>query len=135
MDDDNRPSNVDRQVVQPSNQSQQDMSGPAAGATPPSGPNKKRTIPFGLVVLLAVVISAALVLIGYLAYQGNEPVEQNVVETAHDEHDDDNAADTTSEVDESTIDKEIEQIESEIESLDNTSDFNQNDLSEESIGL
>lgn len=95
---------------------------------------KRDTVSFGIVVSVSVVVALLLITIGFFAYRGVTPQSDSPDSSAQ-QTDEDESLDRTSPVDEQAVDTELEQIEAEVETLDNSSDFNDSELSDEALGL
>jgi hypothetical protein len=84
----------------------------------------------GRVVLVAVLLATVLIGVGFFAYNAkDEPPAEPTRQTQSAEE-----IDTTSPVDEGAVDEETQQIDQTVEDLDNAADFNEQELSEASLG-
>lgn len=104
---------------------------PEAPAPTISAPSKEH-MSVGAVVAVAVLVALGLITIGFFAYNAQDELTPAQQDSSQTETTD--ILDTTSPVDEATIDTEVEQIDQTVEDLDNGSDFNESDLSEASLG-
>jgi uncharacterized protein HemX len=105
-------------------------------ATPPTvTASNRKSLPFGVVVGAAVAIAILLVSIGYITYRGSNKKAIPLTSNQNSQQSTTETLDRSSEVDEQTVDSELEKIDDEVEDLNNTADFDESSLSDEELGL
>lgn len=105
--------------------------GPAAEENPDVIVPKGRMSGVGLVVAVAVIIAAGLVALGFYVYDAkDQPKPPTDEQQAAGE-----TLDRSSPLDGATLGEEEKRVDQTIQDLDNNSDFNDEDLSDESLGI
>lgn len=114
----------------------------AAGVTPPSPANpvgtetvgqpmKKYSTSIVFVIVTAVIIAAGLLTLGFLAYNSKDkPVKTETTTTQNNQN-----AEPSGAVTESELNQQSTEIDQTTKDLDNSKDFNQDNLSDQNVGL